>query len=64
MEPLTLCTSIAYTVNVYRGFTGGLQGFMRTGVFRLQGLQVTGVPCSSLQGFPVVFTGNLQVPLF
>ena len=46
------------------GFAGGLQGFMCTGVFRLQGLQVTGDPCSSLQGFPVVFTENLPVPLF
>ena len=60
----TLRYLLAHTVNVYRGCTGGLQGFMGTGVFRLQGLQVTGVPCSSFQGFRVVFTGNLPVPLF
>ena len=41
-----------------QGFTGALQGFLRTGVLKLKGLHVAGVPCSSLQGFPVCITGK------
>ena len=41
-----------------QGFTGALQGFLHTGVLKLKGLHVAGVPCSSLQGFPVCITGK------
>ena len=43
---------------MFTGLYRALQGVLRAGVLKLKGLHVAGVPCSSLQGFPVCITGK------
>ncbi len=51
-------THVCIHCKCLQGFIGVLQGFLRTGVLKLKGLHVAGVPCSSLQGFPVCIKGK------
>ena len=54
-----------FTVNLtvhckcLQGFTGGLQGNLRTGISNLRGLHVTCNPCNLFQGKTVISVGNM-----